>query len=77
MSLEQYQEQLQALESARFKLLAGERVVEVRFGETSVQYAQASMRQLDAAIAQLQEKIAHLKGVRRRRVYRASFSRGY
>ena len=77
MSTDELQQQLNALEGARLKLLTGERVVEVRFGETTVQYAQATMRQLDSAIAQIREQLSRAQGRGRRMVFRGRFSRGY
>ncbi|WP_294948563.1 gpW family head-tail joining protein [Sulfurivirga sp.] len=77
MTADELRQQLSALEAARLKLLTGERVVEVRFGDTTVQYAQATMRQLDSAIAQVKEQLGRLTGARRRMVWPARFRRGY
>lgn len=77
MGTEELRQRLAALEEARLKLLTGERVVEVRFGDTTVQYAQATMRQMDSAIAQVKEQLSRVEGRGRRMVWRAKFSRGY
>ena len=77
MSTDELQQQLSALEEARLRLLTGERVVEVRFGDTTVQYAQATMRQLDGAIARIREQLSRSQGRGRRMVLRGRFSRGY
>lgn len=69
------QDQLTQIENAIIALGAGQRAVEVRFGDQLVRYSDADVGQLRKLRDQIQAEILNATG-RRRRVFLTRHSRG-